>query len=170
VRRPGAVFASTLIALVTGGLLLATCSSPGDSCQSDSDCGGDLICAKPDVDGGPAESGACTHKAAGPGELCRVADDCAGGLFCSNELPSAVKRLDGNCIPPRDEGQSCANNDQCNPPLECLLTAEGDGTCDAPPVSDAGADAETDTASDAAALSSRCQGSEKSAYVPRNTG
>ena len=100
-RPSSASFASVAIALVAGGLLFAaTCTSPGDSCRSDSDCGGDLVCAKPEVDGGPAETGVCTHKAAGPGEFCRATDDCADGLVCSNELPSLIKRLDGTCVAP----------------------------------------------------------------------
>jgi hypothetical protein len=120
--------------------LFAACSSPGKSCRVDGDCGGDLICAKPEVDGGPADTGVCTHRAAGVGGFCRAADDCAGGLICSNELPSPTKRLDGTCIPLRETGETCANADQCNPPLDCLLTGPDDGTCGAAPVPDAGAD------------------------------
>jgi hypothetical protein len=134
-----------MIVVVAGGLLFAaTCTSPGDSCRSDSDCGGDLVCAKPEVDGGPAETGACTHEPAKPDQFCRGADDCADGLLCSNELPSPTKRLDGTCIPLRDDGQTCAGASQCRAPLDCLLTAEQDGICGAPPTTDA------DTAPDAA--------------------
>jgi hypothetical protein len=146
VTRSRGLFASGVTAVVAGGLMFAaTCTSPGDSCRSDSDCRGDLVCARPAVDGGPAETGACTHKAAGPGEFCRVVDDCAEGLFCSNELPSPVKRLDGSCVPLREDGQRCANADQCRAPLDCLLTAEEDGTCGAPPTSDASAEAGVDS-------------------------
>ena len=150
-RRPLAFLAFGAMASVAGGLLFATCTSPGDTCRSDSDCGGDLICARPEVDGGPAETGACTHRASGPGGFCRVADDCASDLFCSNELPSPTKRLDGSCIPLRVNGETCANTDQCGPPFECLLTADEDGTCGAPPMSDAGTDdaVADDAASDA---------------------
>ena len=141
-RRPGGlVVLFGALVLLAGGLLLAACSSPGKMCRTDSDCGGDLICAKPEVDGGPAETGVCTHRQADAGEFCRVVDDCAGGLFCSNELPSPIKRLDGTCIPIRGLGETCANTDQCDPPLECELTATDDGTCQPPPPDpDAGPD------------------------------
>lgn len=140
-RRAGGLCASGVIAVVAGGLLFAaTCTSPGDSCRADSDCGGELVCAKPEVDGGPAETGVCTHKAGKPRAFCRVADDCAGGLFCSNELPSPIKRLDGSCIPLREDGQTCASASQCQAPLDCLLTAERDGICGVPPTSDAATD------------------------------
>jgi hypothetical protein len=138
VRRSIVTLAFGAITLVAGGLLFATCTSPGDACRSDGDCGGDLVCAKPEVDGGPAEMGACSHRASGSGGFCRVVDDCADGLFCSNELPSPTKRLDGSCIPLRAEGETCASSDQCGPPLECMLTADESGTCGAPLASDAG--------------------------------
>ena len=140
--RSTACFTSGAIALVAAALLLAatTCASPGDSCRSDNDCGGNLVCARPEVDGGPTETGACTHKPAGPGAFCRAADDCADGLLCSNELPSLIKRLDGSCVSPREDGQSCASADQCRAPLDCLLTADEGGTCGAPPTADAASD------------------------------
>jgi hypothetical protein len=150
VKRPVAPFALGVVGAASA-LLLAMCSSPGDACRSDSDCGGDLICAKPEVDGGPAESGACTHHPAGPGAFCRVGDDCARGLFCSNELPSPTKRLDGNCIPLRALGETCANPEQCSPPLDCASTAPDDGTCQPVPDADAGADADAATDPDAGA-------------------
>jgi hypothetical protein len=139
VRRPLTSLVCAALAAAAVGMLVATCSSPGDSCQSDGDCSGDLVCAKPEVDGVQASTGVCTHRAAGQGEFCRVADDCAGGLFCSNELPSPSKRLDGTCIPLREDGDICANAEQCRPPLDCALAGDQQGICQ--PVPDAGIDA-----------------------------
>jgi hypothetical protein len=118
------------------------CSSPGDRCTSDTDCGGNLVCMKLEVDGGLSSTGICTHAAAGLNGYCRSIADCANGLFCSNELPSPTKQRDGRCIPLGMEGEICADSANCQSPLECELTTDLNGTCRPPPPNpDAGTDA-----------------------------
>jgi hypothetical protein len=141
--RAGAGPAAAALVVALGWLWAGSCSSPGDSCRSDGDCGARLVCVKPEVDGGPAPSGVCTHPGSGPGDFCRAGADCADGLICSNELPAATSRFDGVCIPLREQGESCAAASNCRPPLECGAA----GTCDLPPPQPDGGDtADADTA------------------------
>lgn len=128
------------------------CSSPGDRCLSEDDCGGNLVCVKFEVDGGQSPSGICTHPGAGLNGYCRVADDCVAALFCSNELPSPSQRRDGVCIPLRIEGESCADSGNCQSPLECAPTDAGSGTCrPRAPAPDAGVEIDATVDPDAAA-------------------
>lgn len=126
------------------GSLLATCASPGERCESDSDCGGgSLFCAKPIVDGTPARYGVCAPHPAGPNGFCRATADCDSMLLCSNELPSPTKQRDGRCIPLRQTGEPCANSESCEPPLTCELSETNSGICVQPPPPDAGSPDDT---------------------------
>ncbi len=147
----GSMLLSIAVRFAVWGVLLSTCSSPGDPCGSNADCSGNLVCVKLEVDGGPSERGVCSHAGADLGGFCRATADCRDGLICANELPSTTKRGSGLCIPFREEAESCARSESCRPPLQCLLAASDNGICGVPSASDAASPPDADADADAGA-------------------
>jgi hypothetical protein len=136
-------------------LAVAACGpSPGAPCTNDSACGEGLRCARPVVDGAPADNGVCSPTLLGENAPCSVTAECAKGLFCSNDIPADVKRRHGTCIPGRSDGAGCFRDNNCAAGLVCLKADDEDtGVCGPkPPPPDAGADeVEVDAGVDAGA-------------------
>ena len=113
---------------------LAGCAHLGDTCSDDDDCGGDLVCARPNMrDGSLAAEGVCTEARLGRGETCAASAECERELFCSNELPAEERQRFGTCRDPQASGAVCAADAQCAAGLACE-----DGTCAPAPATEPG--------------------------------
>ncbi|MEE8310766.1 MAG: EGF domain-containing protein [Candidatus Binatia bacterium] len=95
------------------------CGSPGDSCDSNDDCGGNEICYPSDSSCGP------------PGGMCRTSADCGEGEICFETSgwcgsPGQPCGPDGTC----DAGELCHQATfTCQPTSNCLETGECIDTC-----------------------------------------
>ena len=107
---------STCAAIV----LCAGCSDLGELCQQDTDCGGDLICHRPELDDGElASEGICSYPLLARGEVCAATAECGADLFCSNDLPSEVKQRFGRCVDVQPAGAPCSRDENCASGLVC---------------------------------------------------
>lgn len=116
-------------------LCAAGCSDLGEVCKQDTDCGSDLICHRPELDGGGlANEGVCGYPLLARGDVCAGTDECGADLFCSNDLPSDVKQRFGHCVDVQPAGAPCSRDENCASGLVCgIPEAAETGSCVASP-------------------------------------
>jgi hypothetical protein len=127
--KQGATMRTFAVLLGVVGLMASGCGTAlGERCAADGDCGEELVCSRPKVNGELAATGVCDYALRAENEPCTVAAECARELTCSNHFEPGSRY--GSCVPQRADGEACfADRDCASGSCAGASGSALDGTC-----------------------------------------